>query len=130
MSRKGIKALALVLGLALLAAFTLAYAEVKAPEEPIKINSKDVFGKKRKGDPIFDHKKHTDFKCQDCHHTWKEGEKVKKCGECHLKKEKDKTLDLKDAFHDSCMDCHKKLKREKKKYGPTGCSKCHPKKKK
>ncbi len=130
MSRKGTKALALVLGLALLAAFTLAYAEVKAPEKAIEIDSTSVFGKKKKSNVMFPHDKHGAFKCTDCHHTYKEGDKLKKCGDCHKKEKQDKTIDLKDAFHDQCIKCHKKLKKEKKDTGPTGCSKCHPKKKK
>ena len=96
----------------------------------------------------FSHKKHQDdykIECNECHHvyeekknTWKKGEKVQKCQECHneptIKGEKKlpedkKKLNLKWAFHANCILCHKKLKKQdKKKYKkiPTTCKKCHP----
>jgi hypothetical protein len=75
---------------------------------------------------LFAHKKHADaIKCQECHHTWKEGEKVKKCGECHTK---DSKLTAKNAFHKNCRGCHRTLKKAGKTAGPTACTKCHPKK--
>lgn len=75
----------------------------------------------------FNHKKHADTlkDCKVCHHTWKEGEKVKKCVECHTK---DSKLTAKNAFHKNCRGCHRKLKKEGKPTGPTACTKCHPKK--
>ena len=105
-----------------------------------------------KGPVNFQHKKHAeeyDAKCEDCHHvyengknTYKEGDKVQKCMECHneatikgekkLPEDKQK-LNLKLAFHNNCQGCHKKLKKkDKKKYGkiPTTCIKCHTKSKK
>ncbi len=135
MNKKGRVVITLVLGVAVLAAFTLAYAKakVKAPDKPLTIDTKDVYAKKKKTPVVFAHTKHKAQKCQKCHHTWKEGEKVKNCGECHKDKKdkKDKKkLGLKKAFHDQCIKCHKALKKEKKKTGPTGCVKCHPKKKK
>jgi hypothetical protein len=100
---------------------------------------------------MLSHKKHAEeykVSCTDCHHvykdgknTWKEGDKVQKCQECHneptikgekkLPKDKQK-LNLKLAFHNNCQGCHKKLKKaDKTKYAkiPTTCIKCHPKKK-
>jgi nitrate/TMAO reductase-like tetraheme cytochrome c subunit len=73
--------------------------------------------------------------------TWKKGDKVQRCQECHneptikgekkLPKDKQK-LNLKLALHNNCIACHKGLKKkDKKKYTkiPTSCVKCHPKKK-
>jgi hypothetical protein len=78
----------------------------------------------------FAHKKHADaYKdCKTCHHTWKEGENVKKCGECHKKETKDSAVKLEKAFHDNCRGCHRTLKKAGKATGPTVCTKCHPKK--
>jgi hypothetical protein len=75
----------------------------------------------------FAHKKHADaFKdCKTCHHTWKEGENVKKCVECHTK---DSKVDAKKAFHGSCRGCHREMKKAGKATGPTPCTKCHAKK--
>jgi nitrate/TMAO reductase-like tetraheme cytochrome c subunit len=94
------------------------------------------------------HKKHQDdykIECTECHHvykdkknTWKKGDKVQKCQECHneltIKGEKklpeaQQKLNLKLAFHVNCIDCHKKMKKkDRKKYAkiPTSCMKCHP----
>ena len=75
----------------------------------------------------FPHKKHADTlkDCKKCHHTWKEGEKVKKCVECHTK---DSKLTAKNAFHKNCRTCHRSLKKAGKATGPTVCTKCHGKK--
>jgi hypothetical protein len=75
----------------------------------------------------FAHKKHADAlkDCKKCHHTWKEGEKVKKCVDCHTK---DSKVDAKKAFHDNCRGCHRTMKKAGKATGPTACTKCHPKK--
>lgn len=75
----------------------------------------------------FAHKKHADAikDCNKCHHTLKEGEKVKKCTECHTK---DSEVTAKTAFHNTCKNCHRDLKKAGKATGPTICSKCHAKK--
>ena len=75
----------------------------------------------------FAHKKHADAlkDCKKCHHTWKEGAKVKKCVDCHTK---DSKLTAKKAFHANCRGCHRAMKKAGKATGPTPCTKCHPKK--
>ena len=125
-------------------------AEQKAPDV-IDIQAK-LWSEHTKGPVEFHHKKHQDeykIKCDSCHHvykdgknTWKEGDKVEKCMDCHneatikgekkLSKDKQK-LNLKLAFHENCQGCHKDLKKkDKAKYGkiPTTCIKCHTKSKK
>jgi Ni/Co efflux regulator RcnB len=122
-------------------------AEQKAPEV-IDIQAK-LWSEHTKGPVNFDHKKHQEeykIKCDQCHHvykdgknTWKEGDKVQKCMECHneptikgekkLPEDKQK-LNLKIAFHENCQGCHKEMKKkDKAKYGkiPTTCIKCHTK---
>ena len=125
-------------------------AEQKAPEK-MEIQAK-LWSKHTKGPVNFQHKKHAEeykVKCEDCHHvyengknTWKEGDKVQKCMECHneatikgeKKLPKDKqALNLKLSYHKNCQGCHKKMKKkDKAKYGkiPTTCIKCHTKSKK
>ena len=75
------------------------------------------FSHKAQADAIKDFNK--------CHHTWKEGEKVKKCTDCHTKESE---VTAKTAFHNTCKNCHRDLKKAGKATGPTICSKCHAKK--
>jgi hypothetical protein len=125
-------------------------AEQKVPD---KIVIKSTLWKDHTKKPVeFNHKKHQEdykIKCTECHHVykdgknvWKKGDEVKKCQECHneptIKGEKklpkaQQKLNLKLAFHDNCVGCHKELKKkDKAKYAkiPTTCVKCHPKEKK
>jgi len=135
MKNRGRIVLALVLGVAILAAFALAYAATKAPDKDITIHSTDVFTAPKQTPVVFSHEKHKEAKCDTCHHefkdgknVWKEGQEVKKCSACHKLAEQGKTLKLEKAYHDMCQNCHKALKKENKKTGPTACVKCHPKK--
>jgi hypothetical protein len=124
----------LVLCAALLAAFTIAYAANKMPEQDVTIFSTEVFKEPKKGPVMFPHVKHKALKCLDCHHefkdgknVWQEGQEVKKCQACHKTEADGKMVKLDKAFHDLCKKCHEKLKKEKKAGGPTACKKCHPK---
>jgi len=97
----------------------------------VTINNK--YTKRLKAPVTFGHKKHADaIKCTECHHTWKKEEQKepKKCGECHKEAAEGKKLGTKLAHHNQCMGCHKNLKSQGKKTGPTvKCSDCHPSKK-
>ena len=116
------------------------YAKVA---DVIKVENKGC--QNTKGEIQFSHKKHsTDYKgaCTDCHHvmkdgknTWKDGDPVQKCQECHneptiqgekkLAPEQQK-LNLKIAFHDNCQGCHKKIKKDKPDTtAPVTCTGCH-----
>ncbi len=72
------------------------------------------------GRVTFTHTKHTEdygFDCDACHHVEMEGG-YNRCSSCHD--------DLKDTFHKNCYKgCHRKLKAEEKKTGPTTCKACH-----
>jgi hypothetical protein len=127
--------LALVVGGTVLLAMTLAIAATKAPDKDITLESKDVFKERKKAPVVFSHPKHKELKCTQCHHeykegknVWQQGQEVKKCGTCHKLEKQDKVVKLEKAMHEQCQGCHKKLKKEKKKAGPTACTKCHPKK--
>ncbi|HMK35601.1 MAG TPA: cytochrome c3 family protein [Desulfomonilaceae bacterium] len=133
--KKGRVFLALILGIAVLAAFTLAYAATKAPDKDVTIHSADVFKETKQSPVSFSHTKHKEAKCTDCHHefkdgknVWQEGQEVKKCSACHKLEAEGKVVKLEKAYHDKCVTCHKNLKKENKKTGPTACNKCHPKK--
>jgi len=61
------------------------------------------------------------IECIECHHlykdgknTWKEGDKVQKCAECHemkpAKTGKGLAAKLQTAMHTNCQDCHKGIR--------------------
>ncbi|MBC7357904.1 MAG: cytochrome c3 family protein [Desulfacinum sp.] len=134
-----------VLALALIFAGTLIAVASDAPDV-ITLNS-SLWPEHTKGLVEFTHKKHAEeygIACADCHHkyengqnVWKEGDPVQKCEECHneptIQGEKklppdQQKLNLKLAFHNNCIDCHKKLKKENKdSKAPVTCAQCHPK---
>jgi predicted CXXCH cytochrome family protein len=99
-----------------------------AVAQPDKVTIDDQFPNKMKGSVTFNHKVHAAaIECTKCHHTWKkEASKTPpKCTDCH-KASDTSEKGLKRAYHKLCMDCHKDLKKQGKKTGPTTkCSECH-----
>jgi hypothetical protein len=102
----------------------------------------------------FPHGAHFDFSCKECHHTWEGDEPIMSCqtSGCHdlvespyVKGEKpdpeEVQLYYKNAYHKSCIGCHKEINKANKamaatpgntdagalKSGPTSCNACHPK---
>jgi hypothetical protein len=103
----------------------------------------------------FPHARHFDVACVTCHHTWGRTEPIAGCmtSGCHdlaeLPKRKPgepadedaSVMYFKNAFHTSCIGCHKDIKakaiaQQKSiktpapppiKSGPTSCGECHPK---
>lgn len=101
----------------------------------------------------FPHSTHFRRNCNECHHTWEYGIKIKGCmtSGCHDQtlapkksdklKEVSKIMYYKEAYHKACIGCHKTLQKKNKalelskrpikgqleKTGPTGCVDCHPK---
>ncbi len=115
------KRLLFILTTALVAAGLAAGAAfaADAPTGPITVTN---FGKKA---PVqFDHAKHKDLKCAQCHHNEADGKY--KCGDCHKLKAGDAPK-IKDAFHKkgmgTCYDCHN-AKGAKNKMK---CNDCHKK---
>lgn len=132
---------------ALLFVFTAAFAVIAADKGPEKVTIKAaLFAKPTKAPVELTHKKHNeDYKiaCADCHHVykdgknvWKEGDAVQKCEACHneptIEGEKklppdQQKLNLKLAYHNNCVGCHQKLKKEKPDTkAPVTCTGCHP----
>ncbi len=86
-----------------------------------KVTIKEI--QKTKPAVVFDHKAHVDRAkgdCKACHHKDEAG-KEQGCSKCHGDKAEGKKVALKDAFHGTCKDCHKKMN------GPTKCDGCHKK---
>ncbi|MBI5013941.1 MAG: cytochrome c3 family protein [Deltaproteobacteria bacterium] len=106
---------ALTLGLSLGAALA-----ADAPKGPVKVTN---FGKKAA--VTFDHGKHKDVKCEQCHHNAKDGKFT--CGECHRKDDdaKTKAPKLESAAHNKdvgvCFSCHRAEDAKHK----LKCNDCH-----
>lgn len=151
----------LVLGLTIVAFLVCGFTLVVTAEEKVDIKSLEskyeggipaeitiqspLWPKPTKGAVKFNHVAHTTdlgVKCEECHHvfqdgknTWKPGDPVKKCEECHteatIKGEKklseaEQKLNLKLAFHDNCVACHKDAKKQNKESkAPVTCKECH-----
>lgn len=107
--------------------------------ETIIIDGKS-YNKDIKGPVNFHHVKHNmEYKvaCAECHHvykdgnnTWKEGDPVQKCVECHDPLKSDGNVKkLMLAFHNNCKNCHKKAANEEGKEAPyKKCEGCHQEK--
>jgi len=107
----------------------------------------DLFTTHTKGPVMFPHDKHQkefNIACNECHHIYENGKNVwnkdlkpAKCETCHTEptviKEKSLSLDLqkknlKLAFHNKCLGCHRKRKAENPELkSPTTCTGCHKK---
>lgn len=99
----------------------VATAAGPSKNAPDKVMIKQI--QKVKKPVPFDHKAHIARakNCQVCHHKDPPGE-GQNCSNCHKATAKGKVVSLKEAFHTTCRDCHKK---EKAKGAPTTCNGCH-----
>ncbi len=102
------KLFALLIAASLISAVaTLVIAGSNVPEE--------VTFTPRFGTVTFNHAEHLSVgDCASCHHT---GAYVT-CSSCHGTQPG--ISNAKDAFHASCIDCHKEAQK-----GPVGCRACH-----
>jgi uncharacterized paraquat-inducible protein A len=106
--------------MAIVVAVVFSAGLVVSADAPAKITIKEI--QKTKPPVVFDHKAHTGKvkECKTCHHKGEAG-KEEKCSKCHKAKAEGKTVELKEAFHKTCKDCHKKEK------ASTKCDDCHKK---
>lgn len=110
----------------------------------------------KRSEVVFPHAVHFSYACQECHHKWDGQASVQTCSTsgCHDLEQAPKTEDgepvkdklmsvryYKEAYHDMCIGCHKRIKAQNKELeakmasldeplpatGPTGCNQCHPK---
>ncbi len=108
---------------------------VHAQEDEIMLEHKEVFEKSQRSPVKFSHATHSEeLECTECHHIYEysggERENVwageeQKCSDCHKLMTEDKKLDLRTAFHENCMGCHRKMTKEGGKTGPVTCGECH-----
>ena len=117
------KAVALLMAGIMLAFFAgLTVAEENKDEKNKGADKIQLFGGK-KGNIPFPHHKHQESlkDCNICHADFPQ-----KAGSIEKLKAEGK-LEKKQIMNKHCTACHKKMKREEKKTGPTTCSKCHQK---
>lgn len=114
------KRFAVCLAVAVAVAFSAGTVAAAPPDKPIPLTTE----KKTKPPVHFEHMKHKDLKCAECHHKDAAG-KEQKCSACHESADLGKKLAIKEAFHKNCRDCHKAVKK-----GPTSCADCHKPEKK
>jgi hypothetical protein len=130
--------LVLFTGLIFVCVGALTAADV--PDEVVISN--EGYKSDKKGPVKFTHNKHAaeyGVACADCHHeykdgknVWKEGDPVKKCGECHsplsAEAKKAGVAKLQNAYHKNCKGCHKDAAKEGKTNAPfKKCNDCHEK---
>ena len=67
----------------------------------------------------------TDTLCRGCHHTNFDRRQIQNCGSCHEASARPDgdAPDLKTAYHDQCMGCHRKMGLEGLE--ATQCARCH-----
>lgn len=111
-----------------------SYSLTREPEDPAKKQNKfiiartEVFGKLERPGVFFDHGlhagKHESDGCSTCHERDAAGQ-LSFSGFVEIDmKGKDS---VRDAYHDKCIGCHRKLLQENKKPGPIRCGNCHRK---
>jgi hypothetical protein len=110
--------------MAIIVAVTFSAGLVISAEAPAgKVTIKHI--QKTKEPVVFDHKAHVGVAkdCKECHHKDEKG-KEQGCQKCHKDKTEGKVVELKEAYHGTCKDCHKK---DASKKAPTMCNGCHKK---
>jgi hypothetical protein len=110
--------------MSIVVAVTFSAGLVVSAEPPGTVTLDQI--QKLKPPVVFNHKEHAEKRakdCQTCHHKDAAG-KEQKCFNCHKEKADGKVVALKEAYHTTCKDCHKK---DASKKAPTKCSGCHPK---
>ncbi len=107
-----------------------------AQEDSYELAHKDVFGKLQRPAVAFPHGLHMDaLECGDCHHEYDEAKGAlvpvddpdAGCAECHGARKEGSRPGLREAYHKSCIGCHRKMAKQGKDTGPRTCGECHKK---
>jgi len=122
--------------------FIVAASVLIARQDILSLDNTKTFIKKQRPAVAFPHGRHmNEIECLNCHHDYKDGKNVLsedsltegsdaiKCAACHGLDNASGRHGLKNAFHEQCSGCHRKMGKEKKKTGPRLCAGCHPWKK-
>ena len=88
----------------------------------------EIFGKLERPQVVFDHGRHADaFKkegCNTCHPLAPEGNHL---FDFPFRAVSKTAKEIEDLYHEKCINCHKKIIKEKKKSLPVRCGDCHVK---
>jgi hypothetical protein len=105
------------------------------PPDVIILAKPKVFGDLSRSPVRFTHGHHFSAKgmdCLTCHHVFKDGKNILDpstltaentsvaCETCHVK-----PASLQRAFHDQCITCHDREKKQGRETGPRACGECH-----
>jgi c(7)-type cytochrome triheme protein len=106
-----------------------------AQPEEIWLDHPEGYKTKQRPEVWFPHETHMEsFECLDCHHRYEdsenvleedeleEGEEAATCTACHDSKTK---INLMQAFHRQCIDCHNQSLADEAISGPRRCGECH-----
>ena len=98
-----------------------------------------IFTNMKRPAPEFDHDIHegafNNGGCAKCHHVmdektnklvYSEGDEAS-CAECHTTQKEVKKTALREAYHQDCTSCHRTMRKNNEKSGPTTCGECHRK---
>ena len=120
------------IGLLMVTALLIPFFSVNAQEEIITLNTEELGTHQR---PLvnFTHQQHADqIDCARCHHDYDQfganqgGDEGQRCSECHTPEKGDNPINLVNAFHRQCKDCHQKLNRAAgNTERPEMCGQCH-----
>ncbi len=120
----------LVLSLIFVLIVSYAYSQ-----EDMRYIDNSYFENPQRPKALFNHDEHNEKAgiddCASCHHTYDEsgnlieGESSEgtACADCHSLKKEGSKPSLMNAFHSSCINCHK----ENSKVAPLACGECHKK---
>ena len=108
---------------------------VRADEEPLILDNPDVFAKKKRPAVTFPHEMHMQMiDCLSCHHDYLNGKNMLdedmleetdpaiRCASCHAG---NPVVNLKDAFHQQCLGCHRQMRKSGQATAPELCGECH-----
>ena len=112
---------ALAAALAILAAGS---GLLHAQPEFITITSARAFGTLSRPPVQFPHQLHVSLdgmRCASCHHHSGAGKSSIRCAGCHVGR-----LEIRNAFHRSCVGCHDAAQSRGVPTGPRTCGQCHP----
>ena len=95
-----------------------------AQPEFITITSARAFGTRSRPPVQFPHQLHVSLdgmRCASCHHHSGAGKSSIRCAGCHVGR-----LEIRNAFHRSCVGCHDAAQSRGGPTGPRTCGQCHP----
>ena len=105
-------------------------------EEEILLDNPDTYVEKQRPAVVFPHELHMgEYECLACHHDYgedgenvldedllEEGNEEIYCSSCH---DASTEVNLRKAFHQQCMGCHRDLRRAGDAAAPELCGECH-----